>query len=210
MERFRRQESPMSASRGENTIRRAPRVEASRSAADMACHLRQLHAAETSSQRLRLNKPRISHIGRPDRIDENTPTPEDSGESPFKKIRVKCGSPSRITADTTDCPSGDQNGLTRNAGGPARTQTRRVVNEVVWRPQRKNMSPMRERRQLPRCVHGRCSRSREELRVSESKCLVSRLATRHTPGNLHRALVRHHSTKRVSGCWWVSQQCGLG
>ena len=46
-----------------------------------------------------------------------------SGESPFRKMRVSRGSPSRTTADTTDCPSGAQAGLPRNASESARTLT---------------------------------------------------------------------------------------
>jgi hypothetical protein len=39
----------------------------------------------------------------------------------FRKMRVRRGSPSRITAITTDCPSGAQAGLPRNASESARS-----------------------------------------------------------------------------------------
>src|SRR5271154_2863471 len=43
-----------------------------------------------------------------------------SGASPFKKMRERRGSPSRMTADTIDCSSGAQLGLPRNASESVR------------------------------------------------------------------------------------------
>src|SRR5271168_103862 len=47
----------------------------------------------------------------------------ESGESPFRKMRVRRGSPSRTTADTMDWPSGAQAGLPCNLSESARTLT---------------------------------------------------------------------------------------
>src|SRR5579863_10169535 len=46
-----------------------------------------------------------------------------SGASPFRKMRVRRGSPSRIAADTTDCPSGAQAGSPLRASESPRTLT---------------------------------------------------------------------------------------